>query len=385
MNTVAAPEARRDAWRKVRRLLAVRLDNLGDLLMTTPALAALRETLPDAHITLLGSSAVACARPHLAMVDSAISFDAPWVRHAELPAQLELPGQAEAALLRQLTQMRYDAVVIFTTSTQSPLPMAMLARQAGIPLRLAHCRENPYALLSDWVPETDTLSAHMRHEVRRQLDLVAHIDARTADERLRFRLLPLDQKHAEALLHKAGLSGRRSYVVVHPGASAASRRWPPARFGAAADLIAANSGCQIVFCGTQGEAELIAEARAAMNGPSISLDGALSLGEFAAVLDGASLILCNNSAPAHLAAALGTPIVELYALTNPQHTPWRVPSRVLNHNVPCRWCLKSTCPERHNDCLRRIHPARAAEAAVQLLRAPRRLPDDSSQLEGLVA
>jgi ADP-heptose:LPS heptosyltransferase len=69
----------------------------------------------------------------------------------------------------------------------------------------------------------------------------------------------------------------------------------------------------------------------------------------------------------HIAAALGTPVVDLYALTNPQHTPWRVPSRVLSHDVPCRNCLKSACPQGHHDCLRGVEPAAVVSAAVALL------------------
>jgi len=71
----------------------------------------------------------------------------------------------------------------------------------------------------------------------------------------------------------------------------------------------------------------------------------------------------------HIAAALGTPVVDLYALTNPQHTPWRVASRVLIHDVPCRNCLKSVCPEQHHDCLRRVEPEAVATAALELIRA----------------
>ncbi|MDN3922349.1 glycosyltransferase family 9 protein [Roseateles violae] len=369
-----APAAPSADWSGVRRLLAVRLDNLGDLLMTTPALAALRESLPTARITLLTSPSGVAAQHHLSMVDAAIAFDAPWVRNGLQAEQLSAPGAAEAALLRQLGRQQYDAAVIFTTATQSALPMAMIARQAGIPLRLAHCRENPYTLLSDWVADAEQINGQMRHEVRRQLDLVARIGARTANEHLRFRLHPADQRRAEQRLQRMGIDVRQSYVLIHPGASAASRRWPAPRFGEAADLIARQTGRRIVFCGGPGESDAITKARAAMRRPSVAIGGGLSLGELAALIDGASLLICNNSAPAHLAAALGTPLVDLYALTNPQHRPWRVASRVLSHDVPCRWCLKSSCPERHNDCLALIEPAEVAAAALALLRTRRRYP-----------
>ncbi len=88
--------------------------------------------------------------------------------------------------------------------------------------------------------------------------------------------------------------------------------------------------------------------------PSHSVAGELDLADLAALIERAPLLLSNNTGPAHIAAAVGTPVVDLYALTNPQHTPWEVPHRVLNHDVPCKYCYKSVCPEGHHDCLRRV-------------------------------
>ncbi|HEX7636960.1 MAG TPA: glycosyltransferase family 9 protein, partial [Burkholderiaceae bacterium] len=89
--------------------------------------------------------------------------------------------------------------------------------------------------------------------------------------------------------------------------------------------------------------------------------------ELGALVARARLVLTNNSGPAHLAAALGTPVVDLYALTNPQHTPWQVPARVLSHDVPCRHCLRSRCPQGHHACLLGVPPQAAADAALALL------------------
>jgi ADP-heptose:LPS heptosyltransferase len=91
------------------------------------------------------------------------------------------------------------------------------------------------------------------------------------------------------------------------------------------------------------------------------------LGTLAGLIDGARVLVANNSGPVHLAAALGTPVVDLYALTNPQHKPWRVPARVLSHDVPCRNCLQSVCAEGHHDCLRRVEPRQVADAALALM------------------
>jgi ADP-heptose:LPS heptosyltransferase len=106
-----------------------------------------------------------------------------------------------------------------------------------------------------------------------------------------------------------------------------------------------------------------------MGFPARSLVGELGLAELGALIDEADLLVSNNTGPAHIAAAVGTPVVDLYALTNPQHTPWLVPSRVLNHDVPCRNCYKSVCPAGHHDCLRKVAPEMVAAAAQELLEA----------------
>lgn len=164
----------------------------------------------------------------------------------------------------------------------------------------------------------------------------------------------------------AGAETGRS-LVIHPSASAASRRYPIGHYATAAQALQASTGLQIVFTGSDDETDLIAQAAARMERPPISLAGRLGLGELAALIAEAQVLLCNNTGPAHLAAALGTPVAVLYAFTNPQHTPWRVPARVLSHDVPCRNCLKSKCPQLHHDCLRRIPPEAVVEAVLSLL------------------
>lgn len=351
------------AWRAVRRLLAIRVDNLGDVLMTTPALGAAAESVPGLEITLLGSPSAIAIAPHLDMVRQVLPARVPWVKHAD--------GQApddEQALLARVRDGRFDAAVVFTACTQSALPAALLCRMAGIPLRLAHVRENPYELLSDWAPEADLDVATARHEVRRQLDLVKRVGWTCEDERLRFALRPDDVASVDALLGSPG-GGRRDdpIVVVHVGATAASRRWPAERFGSAADEIAARENARILFTGSAAEAPLVEVARGAMRRPSRSLAGQLTLGQLGALLARAQLLVSNNSGPVHLAAALGTPVVDLYALTNPQHTPWQVPSHVLSRDVDCRNCLKSSCPRGHHRCLRGVSPRRVVDAARALL------------------
>jgi lipopolysaccharide heptosyltransferase II len=332
-------------WDRARRILCVRLDNLGDVLMTTPALRALRQSRPGCEITLLASRAGAGVAAHIPEIDDAIVYEAPWVKVAQ-------PALASRELeMRACLQARgFDAAVIFTVYSQSALPAALLCHLADIPLRLAHCRENPYHLLTDWVPETDP-SERIRHEVRRQLDLVATIGAHSADERLSMRISAEDRLRGMLRLAEAGIDPGRPWLVVHPGATAPSRRYSPERFGEAAGRLAEIFNCAVAVTGDASERGLADLVRREAGAAARSLAGALSLAEFAAVIASSPLLVSSNTGAVHIAAAVGTPVIDLYALTNPQHTPWLVPHRVLSNDVPCRNCYQSVCPRGDNACL----------------------------------
>lgn len=361
------------AWNEAKNILCIRLDSLGDVLMTTPAIRALKESGRERRITLLTSPAGAGVAALVPEIDSVIIYEAPWLK-ATAPRPDSRP---EYAMAEQLRHMAFDAAVIFTVYSQNPLPSAFLCYLADIPLRLAHCHENPYQLLTTWVPdpEPDKL---LRHEVRRQLDLVARVGCRTADERMSLRLPAGARQRVSALLAKLGLGVERPWVVIHPGASAPSRRYPPEGFAAVARQLVREKGWQVVFTGTEAERDLVKRIQTEADVPTCSLAGRLNLGQMAALVALAPLLIANNTGPAHLAAAVGTPVVDLYALTNPQHMPWGVPSRVLFHNVPCKYCYKSICPEGHHHCLRLVTPEAVVQSALELLD---NAPDDQPALE----
>jgi lipopolysaccharide heptosyltransferase II len=348
-------------WSSAREVLCIRLDTLGDVLMMGPAMRALREG--GRRVTLMTSPSGAAVGELMPEVDELIVYEAPWMKAT--PPRGPAPDRA---LIDALAARAFDAAVILTTFSQSPLPAALTCWHAEIPLRLAHCRENPYQLLTDWIRETDSEQA-ARHEVRRQLDLVATVGAFTDDERLAVAVPPPARERVDALLDEAGVVRSRRWAVVHPGATAPSRRYPAELWSEACRALVRDHGLQLVLTGDEREGELADELRASVGGPVSSLAGRLELAALAALLEAAPLLLAGNTGPVHVAAAVGTPVVDLYALTNPQHTPWEVASRVLSHDVPCRWCFGSVCREGHHLCLRGVAPEEVVRAALELLGA----------------
>ncbi len=345
------------------RILAVRLDAIGDVLLTSPALRALGAD-GARHVTLLTSPAGARVAPLLPGVDETIVYAAPWMKASAEDHDVT----PDVAMIERLRAAAFDHAVIFTVHSQSPLPAALQCYLAGIPQRTAHCRENPYGLLTTWLREDEP--ELFRHEVERQLAVVERLGCTPDGDDLRLRLPPEARAGARSTLHRAGVRLDAPWLLLHPGATAPSRRYPTAGYAAAARALVMEDGWQVVLAGSESDSETVAEIRRCMGVPAVALPGAFTLAELAAAIEMADVFVGNNSGPAHLAAAVGTPVVDLYALTNSQHTPWRVPSRVLFHDVPCRNCYRSVCPMGHHACLRKVDPRQIVAAVRQLRGRP---------------
>ncbi|HEX6799864.1 MAG TPA: glycosyltransferase family 9 protein [Ktedonobacterales bacterium] len=432
-------------WHDARRVLLVRLDNLGDVLVTTPAFHAVREALPSAHLTLLASPVGAQVGRLNPDLDEVIVYSAPW-----MDPWHTLPQESarELAMVETVRAGRYDGAIIFTSYHQSPLPAAYLCYLADIPLRAAASIDGPGSLLTTRHKHPE----RMMHEVERGLDLVGALGMTTAArdlvlrvpagarERMRARVEAVGEDDAEsrridpqqgargeverrrmnpreggrrvnprlsAVGDEArlrgleteiaasrrlkprleGLAAARSacadwemrsrgvagpLVVVHPGCSMPARTYPWERFAQVIDLLVAELGARVALTGADDEAELVgrvygrlsARARRAV----LPLAGALAFDELCALIEAADLTITNNTGPMHIAAAVKTPVVVLFALTNPpeQWGPWQVPHRQLYHEVACRLCYACVCPYGH-ECLTLVTPGQVIAAARELL------------------
>ncbi len=347
-------------WQDVAHVLCVRLDAMGDVLMTEPAIRAIKDSNRNRRVTLLTSQSGAEAAKLIPSINEVIVYDAPWMKASEARNE-----SRDFELISKLRTMSLDAAFIFTVYSQSPLPAALSAYLAGIPLRTAHCRENPYQLLTHWLSDPEP-TKFVRHEVERQLELVKAAGFVSLDDRIRLSVPSQARGAVGARLQRCGLDFLDPWLIVHPGSRAISRQYPARYFAAALRTLSIRHGFQAVFTGDESEKPLVEAIREAMKWPSISLCGQLSIEELAAAIQEAPLLLSNNTGPVHLAAGTGTPVVDLYALTNPQHMPWQIPSRVLYHDVSCRFCYKSICPEGHHHCLTLVAPSEVVEAVVDL-------------------
>lgn len=350
------------SWKSLKKILCVRLDNIGDVIMTMPAIKALKEAIPDRSLSLLVSCASAEAARAFKIADELIVYDAPWMK-----ASKSVSNKRDFEMIEQIRSRNFDAGVIFTVFSQSPLPAALLMFWAGVPRCLAYCHENPYQIISDWIKDPDPEQG-IRHEVKRHLDLVSATGAQLSSANM-FLEIPM---HVTDLvsrkLRTKGVKLNKPLIIVHPGATAASRMYPAQSFKKAVWALSGR-GNQVVLTGSEAERELVQDIS---RGVTPSFIGELNFTELCALIKKANVILTNNSAPSHIASVVGTPVVTLYALTNPQHKPWLVPSRVLFHDVPCKYCFKSVCPQGHHKCLRMVPWEKVVKSVEELLQETQR-------------
>lgn len=379
--TQAAQEGLDARWAAVRRVLAVRLDNLGDVLVTTPAIHAIRESLPDAHITLLASPVGAQVGRLDPDIDEVIVYEAPWMDPWHTLPQ---DSAREQRMIQRLRRGRYDGAIIFTSYHQSPLPAAYLAYLADIPLRVAASIDGPGSLLTTRHRHPDG----MMHEVERGLDLVGAIEMRASEDDLVMRVPESARDEARKAWARLAVENapegpadtksacadfEEPLVVVHPGCSMPARTYPWEMYARMVELLVERLGARVALTGAANERDLVARIyeniRPELRARVTPLAGELSFPGLCALIEMARLTITNNTGPMHIAAAVKTPVVALFALTNPpdQWGPWRVLHRQLYHDVPCRICYSRVCPYGH-ECLRLVTPEQVAQAARDLLR-----------------
>jgi ADP-heptose:LPS heptosyltransferase len=313
-------------WQGCKNILCIRPDNMGDLIMSGLAIRALKESF-GAKITMLTSSMAKGIVKHMPEIDDAIIFDMPWVKTDDNPDLENFDN-----IVDLIKQRQFDAAVIFTVYSQNPLPTAMLAYLAGIPKILAYCRENPYHLINNWVPDEEPYTL-IKHQVQRDLDLVATIGAFTTNEVLKIKVDEDLWPTVAGKLRETGVNIDKPWLLTHAGVSEVKREYPLENWVVAGKQLIEN-GYQLVLTGSKVERQLTDELQKQIGTGSFSTGGLFSIEEFVCLVKHAPVIISVNTGTVHIAASVGTPVVVLYAQTNPQHTPWGVPNKVLEFGVP---------------------------------------------------
>lgn len=326
-----------------------RLDSAGDVLITGPAV---RAVAAHSNVTMLVGPRGRAAAELLPGVDDIVEWQAPWVDF-DSP---DLTSEHAFRLVAALRAIAPQRVYISTSFHQSPLPLALLCRMAEVPWIGAICDDYPGTLLD--------LRHHVTPDVPeplRALSLVCAGGCQLPDSddgalRVRHRELP------EQLEGELGGGG---YVVFHPGAAVPARR-PSAARSAAMVRALVGAGHRVLVTGSPGERRLTAQVAGTA---ALDLGGRTTLGELSAVFRHANAVVVPNTGPAHLAAAVGAPVVSLFAPVVPasQWSPYtRNVIRLGDQSAPCRGTRARTCPVRGHPCLDGISDAEVLAAVTHL-------------------
>ncbi len=352
-------------WHSVRRLLAIRLDNLGDVLVTTPAIHAIKASLPAVKLTLLMSPVGAQVARLNPDIDDVIVYEAPWMDPWH---RLPQNSEREQQMIALIKEQHFDGAIIFTSYHQSSLPAAYLCYLADIPLRLAASIDGPGSLLTTRHKHAE----RMMHEVERGLDLVNAIGLTTNELDLVLKVPVVARENVFEFLTVRDIDPQRPLLMIHPGCSMPARTYPWSMYVRVIDLLVEHLDATIVVTGARDERALVEQVLGNVQERNrkavLACAGIFPFPEFCALIEAADLIITNNTGPMHISAAVKTPVVALFALTNPpeQWGPWRVANRQLYHDVSCRICYNRICPYGH-ECLRLVTPEMVADAATELL------------------
>ena len=298
-------------------------------------------------------------------VDDVIVYTAPWM---DPWGRLPRDSARERRMIETLRDGAFDGAIIFTSFHQSAPPAAYLCYLADIPLRAAASIDGPGSLLTTRHKHPE----RMMHEVERGLDLVGALGMTSDSADLRLRVPEASRASTQARLAALGVDASRPLVIVHPGCSMPARTYPWELYAEVVTLLVHRLGATALVTGAPDERSLVDRVCEATpddaRGHVYPLAGALTFPELCALIEMANVTITNNTGPMHIAAAMRTPVVALFALTNPpeQWRPWRVASRVLYHDVACRICYSRTCPYGH-ECLRLVSPHMVVAAAAELL------------------
>jgi len=326
-------------------LLAIRLDNIGDVLMTGPALKALKAH-PETRLTLLASPAGALAASVLPWVDEVMTWRSLWQDLGRLPFDPDREWQ----LIEQLRECQFDAAVIFTSFKQSPHPAAWICQLAGIPVRVGVSKEAGVALTQAAPTPPDAL-----HQAERNLQLVEAMGYAVSDRTL------------QLVIPASALIPDEPYLLLNPWTSCPSRTYPVERFGKAAALLSEKTGYRVVVTGMEKDRDRAHPLLERLGDRAIDFIGKTNFADLVALVAQARLMLSNNTSTMHIADATRTPSVILFAGTELecQWQPRSTRAILLRRSTPCSPCYAFTCPY-NLECLD-IPPEEVAAAGLTLL------------------
>jgi heptosyltransferase-1 len=337
-----------------RRILIIKPSSLGDIVHALPVLAALRRADPGAYIAWLVSKSFAALLDGHPLLDEVIVFDRS--RYGKMLRSARALGEF-LSFLRELRRRRFDLVV----DLQGLFRSGFLAFASGAEQRIGFAAARECAGL--FYTQRVRCPPDARHAVDKNLCIVAALGLRADPPEFPLGLRPKEIRGAKTLLAAAAGRPVKTFTAVIPGARWESKRWRAERIAALIDRMHEESLSPCVLLGSAADRPFADRVAAACRSPTIDLVGRTSVREVAALLGLSDRVICHDSGPMHIAAALGKPLVAIFGPTDPAVTgPYRrsredasgtrAPFRVVATRIECSPCRQRTCD--HHSCMERL-------------------------------
>jgi heptosyltransferase II len=337
---------------QIRNILVRGTNWIGDAVMNTPALGAIRQSFPNARITILVTPLVAqLFTPH-DWADEVMVYDRQG-RHKGLAGRFRIAGELRAR--------RFDLAILL----QNAIDAALITWLAGIPRRMGTRTDGRGFLLTHGFDQK-VLDARLHH-VDYYLEMLKNFGITTLDKRQHLCLTDGEREAARKRLDAAGITPGDFVIGINPGAAYGSaKRWYPDRFAAAGKELAQKWQAKLLIFGGPGEVSIAGDIEGALQGGCLNVAGTLNVRELMALIERCNFFISNDSGPMHIAAAFGVPLVAVFGSTDHRTTyPFSGNSVVVRQEVDCAPCLKRECPTDHR-CMKGVSAGDVVAAAQKL-------------------
>jgi lipopolysaccharide heptosyltransferase II len=340
---------------KFGRILIVRTDRIGDVLLSTPVIKAVRDAYPHSFIAMMVRPYAKDIVNENPFLNEVIIYDK-YGRHRSFLSSLKFAFG--------LRKKKFDLAIILHPTNRTHL----ITWLAGISTRIGFDKKLPF-LLTKTVAHTKHLG--LMHEIDYGFELLKEIGIEAKNRTLFMPIKENDLKWVENLFKERKISENKPIFCLHPGASCISKKWPARNFARLIDELKEQFEAQIIiFVGRQDRQVANNVYRLAKNKPHCMLEG-VPLGKIAALLKKSNLLISNDSGPVHISCAVGTPVVAIFGRNQPGLSPkrWGPIGRkdiVLHKDVGCVVCLAHNC-QRDFECLKAIKTEDVLDAVREIL------------------
>ena len=340
----------------MKKILVTRTDRIGDVILSLPAIKAIRKAFPDAYIAVMVQPRIddiLKGNPH---IDEVIVYDKN-KKHKSMLRNIDF--------IKGLRSEKFDMVLNLHSTKRTNL----LCFLAGIPRRIGYARGKADFLLTDKIEYTK--KSGEKHEAEYSLDILRYLGINPEFSNPFVCVQQEDEKRAEEILEGLGIANGEKFAILHPGASCKSKMWPLKNFAKIGDMLMENLKTKVMINLVPGQADLGEKVKGMMKNKPVFFCDPTTLGELAALFKKAGLVISNDSGPVHIAAAVGCPVISIFGRNQKGLSPvrWKplgAKALAIHKDIGCTECLAHDCKKGFL-CLESVSAQEVFEKAKDFL------------------